>query len=311
MQPSITIGTRGSQLALWQAQWVKTALQQHHPSLTVDLEIIKTKGDKILDVPLAQVGGKGLFVKEIEQALLDGHVDLAVHSMKDMPAQIPEGLCIGAVPTRETTSDVLISRTGASLKELRTNARIGTSSLRRAAQLKHFRPDIEVVPLRGNLDTRIRKLETENLDAIVLAAAGVKRLGFEKRISEYIDPSIMLPAIGQGALCIESRSNDPAIDALLSPLNDIHAKKIVLCERAFLEHLEGNCQVPIAALGTIHQQGLSLCGLVADLDGSTIIKDELRGPIASYRQIGTDLAERLLKRGGSEILKKLFAMESQ
>jgi hydroxymethylbilane synthase len=220
MKVSIKIGTRASKLALWQANWVKSALIEANPAQTVELVTIKTKGDKILDVPLAKVGGKGLFVKEIEQALLDQRIDIAVHSMKDMPAEIPEGLCIGAIPRRESATDVLISRASRRFAELPRGAVIGTSSLRRAAQLRHARPDIAIVSLRGNLDTRLKKLQTENLDAIVLAAAGVKRLELEHRITEYLDSEIMLPAVGQGALCIEMRQHDPVIEPMVKALDD-------------------------------------------------------------------------------------------
>ncbi len=209
MKPSIKIGTRASKLALWQANWVQSALNEEFPDQKVELVKIKTKGDKILDVPLAKVGGKGLFVKEIEQALLEGRIDLAVHSMKDMPAEIPDGLCIGAIPQREDPADVLVAREDLEFSNLRRGAVIGTSSLRRAAQLRHVRPDISISPLRGNLDTRLKKLQTENLDAIVLAAAGIKRLNLAHRITEYLPSDIMLPAVGQGALCIEMRQEDP------------------------------------------------------------------------------------------------------
>jgi hydroxymethylbilane synthase len=225
---TITIGTRGSQLALWQANWVKDALESHHPDLTVNLATIKTKGDKILDVPLAKVGGKGLFVKEIEEALLNGRIDLAVHSMKDMPADIPVGLCIGAIPEREEPHDVLIARSGQPLDRLVHGARVGTSSLRRSAQLLRARPDIVIVPLRGNLDTRLKKLESGSMDAIVLAAAGVRRLGLADRITEIIDGSVMLPAVGQGALCIEIRENDPRIAPLVAVLDHSSTRQVVM-----------------------------------------------------------------------------------
>ncbi|MDJ0991552.1 MAG: hydroxymethylbilane synthase, partial [Desulfobacterales bacterium] len=211
MPATARIGTRGSKLALWQAEWVKSRLENLHSGLTVELTIIKTKGDKILDVPLAKVGGKGLFVKEIEEALLAGRIDLAVHSMKDMPAEIPTGLCIGAVPAREVPADALISREGQTLNALPHGARIGTSSLRRASQLRRVRPDIEIVALRGNLDTRLRKLDEGRMDAIVLAAAGVRRLGLEARISQKLSAEVMLPAVGQGALCIETRDGDDTV----------------------------------------------------------------------------------------------------
>ncbi len=221
---TITIGTRGSQLALWQANWVKDAIRSQHPDLAVELAIIKTKGDKILDVPLAKVGGKGLFVKEIEEALLVGRIDLAVHSMKDMPAEIPAGLCIGAIPEREEPRDVLITRSGLRLDRLKQGARVGTSSLRRPAQLLYVRPDITIVPLRGNLDTRLKKLESECMDAIVLAAAGVRRLGLEDRITQILDEAIMLPAVGQGALCIEIREGDPRVAPMVAHMDDLASR---------------------------------------------------------------------------------------
>lgn len=305
MKSKIRIGTRGSALALWQANWVKSSLVDLHPSLSVELEIIKTKGDKILDVPLAKVGGKGLFVKEIEEALLDGRVDLAVHSMKDMPADIPQGLCIAAVPKREIPNDVLISKNGLSLSELPRGATIGTSSLRRSSQLLYLRSDFKIMPLRGNLDTRIKKLMTEQLDAIVLAAAGVKRLGLEDKITEYIDFETLLPAVGQGALCIETREQDPETREIVSALDHDMTHKIVTCERAFLNRLEGGCQVPMAAYGTMTGSDLSITGIIAEVDGSKILKAIISGPVSDMEQIGIELAERLISKGGGEILDRL------
>ena len=305
MESSVTIGTRGSQLALWQANWIKDRLETLHPGIRVALEIIKTKGDKITDVPLAKVGGKGLFVKEIEQALIEGHVDIAVHSMKDMPAEIPADLCIGAVPERETPMDVLIARNGLSLNKLGQNPRIGTSSLRRAAQLRHARPDAVIVPLRGNLDTRLRKLVEEQLDAIVLAAAGVKRLGLADRITEILKPEVMLPAVGQGALCVEIRTADPVITPLMAPLDHWPTRQAVLAERAFLARLEGGCQVPIAGHAILDGDHLSMTGLVADLDGRTMVRHTWGGPAGSAKAIGLALAERLLEQGAGAILDSL------
>ncbi len=305
MDKTIKIGTRGSKLALWQANWVKSSLELKHPFLSIELEIIKTKGDKILDVPLAKVGGKGLFVKEIEEALIDGRIDLAVHSMKDMPGDIPNGLCIGAIPEREIPQDVLISRHKKPLLELAPGAKIGTSSLRRKSQLLHTRPDLVVLPLRGNLDTRLNKLETENLDAIVLAAAGVKRLGLESRITEYLDENIMLPAVGQGALCIEVRENDPVVEPIVASLEHPHTRTVILGERAFLNRLEGGCQVPIAAYGKIDKNIFTLAGLVATVDGKTLFKETLTGPEDSSESIGIKLAERLISMGAEEIIETL------
>jgi hydroxymethylbilane synthase len=315
MAKIIRIGTRGSKLALWQANWVKDALEKRCDGARCDLVIIKTKGDKILDVPLAKVGGKGLFVKEIEEALLDGRIDLAVHSMKDMPAEIPTGLHIGAVPEREQPQDALVARKAArtddnspgvsGLDLLPQGARVGTSSLRRSAQLLHLRPDIEICGLRGNLDTRLKKLETEELDAIVLAAAGLKRLGYAERISVVLDECVMLPAVGQGALCIESRRDDPQIQPLMEQLDHSPTRTVVRAERAFLNRLEGGCQVPIAGHGHLNDEGLILTGLVAALDGQTMVKAKLEGPAKDPETLGVRLAERLLRQGADTLLEEL------
>ena len=302
---TIKIGTRGSKLALWQANWVKSALNAGNTSIAVELVPIKTRGDKILGVPLAKVGGKGLFVKEIEDALLNGRIDLAVHSMKDMPSEIPDGLCVGAIPEREIPQDVLISKKGLLLHDLMPGARIGTSSLRRSAQLLHARPDLVILPLRGNVDTRLKKLETENLDAIILAAAGVIRLGLENRITEYMDENVMLPAVGQGALCIEIRQNDPEIEPIITSLNHQETWTVVMGERAFLNRLEGGCQVPIAAHGKIEKNTFTLCGLVASVDGATVIKETLSGPEDSSESTGVKLADRLLSMGAKTLMENL------
>ncbi len=308
MTRSLKIGTRGSKLALWQANWVRSAICGQHPDISVELVTIKTKGDKILDVPLAGVGGKGLFVKEIEEALLEKRVDLAVHSMKDMPADLPEGLCIGPVPERENAADVLISRNDTPFNQLPRGARIGTSSLRRSAQLKKARPDVAIVALRGNLDTRLRKLDDshEGLDAIVLAAAGVKRLGLEKRITERLDHKIMLPAVGQGSLCLEIRKDDRVSD-LLGFLDHPATRQAVLGERAFLHRLEGSCQVPIAAHGQTDSDQFHIEGLVADIDGRTVLRASAAGNPQDSEKVGAELAEHLLAMGANEILFKLTA----
>jgi hydroxymethylbilane synthase len=303
----VRIGTRGSQLALWQADWVSAALRRRHPDLRVEQVIIKTSGDKILDVPLAQVGGKGLFVKEIEEALLDGRIDLAVHSMKDMPGDIPAGLCIGPIPEREDPFDVLISKNGRPFDALPQGARIGTSSLRRAAQLRHFRPDFEIVAIRGNLDTSLKKLssETERLDAIVLAAAGVKRLGLQERITEGFDAERMLPAVAQGALCIEMRSEDDAIAGLTAFLDHAPTRAAVLGERAFLHRLGGSCQVPVAGYGRMGGKGFTITGLVAGLNGRRVYRETLEGDALETERTGIRLAEVLLSRGADRVLAAL------
>ena len=305
MPGGLTIGTRGSKLALWQANWVKDALTARDDGLKVDIAIIKTKGDKILDVPLAKVGGKGLFVKEIEEALLDQTVDLAVHSMKDMPAELPDGLCIGAIPRREASHDVLISRQEKSLADLKKGAAVGTSSLRRAAQLLNVRPDLMITPLRGNLDTRLRKLDAGEMDAIVLAAAGVKRLGLAHRISENLGDEVMLAAAGQGALCIEIRENDARTAAVVGTLDHGETRRTVLGERAFLHRMGGSCQVPIAAHGHITDGQYCLAGLVAEIDGSLILRESLAGSADDTERIGIELADRLLGKGAGRILEAL------
>jgi len=310
---SLVIGTRGSPLALWQANHVAERLRAAFPGLAVRLEPIKTTGDKILDVPLAKVGGKALFVKEIEEALLDHRVDLAVHSMKDVPTELPHGLMIGAVTEREDPHDVLISRTGACLRDLPSGGRVGTSSLRRQAQLLHHRPDLQIVGLRGNLDTRIRKLNSEGLDAIVIAAAGVKRLGLMDRITEFLPPEVSLPAIGQGALGIESRVpsgwGDPgapwAGTATVLVLDHPDTHVAVMAERAFLRRLGGGCQVPFAAHAKITSDRIVLRGLVATPDGKQMVAGERSGPRTESEGMGTALAEELLSRGGAEIIRTL------
>ena len=307
----VRIGTRGSPLAVWQAEWVRSRIHALYPQYETELVKIKTTGDKILDVPLAQVGGKGLFVKEIETALLEGRVDLAVHSMKDMPAEIPQGLCISAMPERENPLDVLISRNGHPFKDLPKGARLGSSSLRRGAQVRHIRPDLTVHPLRGNLDTRIRKLKTEDLDAIIVAAAGVKRLGLKAYITEYLPEAIMLPAIGQGALAIETRDDDDSTLRLIAPLDHRETRLAVICERALLARLEGGCQVPIAGRAKIVGDELELTGLVAEVDGSVLLRETIRGREDQPEKLGVELANRLLKQGGREILENVLGRAIQ
>jgi hydroxymethylbilane synthase len=307
----IRIGTRGSPLAVWQAEWVRSELLAHHPQHKVELVKIKTTGDKITDVPLAKVGGKGLFVKEIETALLEDRIDLAVHSMKDVPAEFPEGLCIGVVPERENPLDVLISRNVDSFEALPKGARLGSSSLRRGAQARHARPDVTVHPLRGNLDTRIRKLESEGLDAIILAAAGVRRLGLESGITEYLPESIMLPAIGQGALAIEIREKDEETRRLIEPLDHRETRLAVESERAFLGRLEGGCQVPIAAHAKVEGSQIELTGLVAEVDGSVVLRETVKGSVDQHEALGVALANELLEKGGKKILECILGRSLQ
>ncbi len=307
MSKPVVIGTRGSRLALWQAEWVRSEIARRFPDEAVELATIKTQGDRITDVPLAQVGGKGLFVKEIENALLDGRVDVAVHSMKDMPAEIPDGLVIGAVPEREDPRDVLITRGGRGLQALAPGDVVGTSSLRRAAQIRHLRPDLRVIPLRGNVETRLAKLEAGDLAAIVLAAAGLKRLGLMDRAGEILPPEVMLPAVGQGALCIEVRRDDPRIDPIASALDHRDSRRAVMGERAFLRRLQGGCQVPIAGHGRIDGPQFTLSGLVAGVAGTPVIRDTLSGPVETAEAIGLALAEILIGRGADAVLQPLTA----
>lgn len=303
---ALRIGTRGSALALWQANWVKDALLRPYPDLSVELIVIKTRGDRIQDVPLAQIGSSALFVKEIESALADGTVDLAVHSMKDMPSRLADGLSIGAIPERESAADVLISKNDLSFSDLPAGARIGTSSLRRGAQLLHARKDLKIVSLRGNLDTRIRKLDTQDLDAIVVAAAGVKRLGFENRITEYLADSILLPAVGQGALCLEIRQADEVTAELVAVLDHAPTRAVVTAERSFLGQLGGTCQVPLAAHGKIELTQLTLTGLVAALDGEQVLRDAVTGHAEQAEALGVTLSKRLVAMGADKILKDIL-----
>lgn len=306
----IRIGTRGSPLSLWQANWVRESLSQAYPQLRVSLMRIRTKGDKLMDVNLAKVGGKGLFVKEIEEELLGGRIDLAVHSMKDVPVQLPIGLHIRSIPRREDPGDVLISRDHLTLEELPLGAKIGTSSLRRKAQLLSYRPDFCIIPLRGNVDTRVRKLEAMDLDGIVLAAAGVKRMKLEGSISQPIAPEVCLPAIGQGALGIEARIADDEVNQYLSILDHEATHMSITAERAFLRRLEGGCQVPIAGWGSVSDQGtLILKGLVGTLDGRKLIKGEIEGEMGKAEELGMALAENLLSRGADEILREIYGRE--
>lgn len=303
---TLILGTRGSKLAVHQSQWVQARLQELAPGLTISLQRIQTSGDKILDVPLAKIGGKGLFVKEIEDALLSKEIDLAVHSMKDVPTALPNGLDILCVPPREDPRDALITRDGSRLDQLKPGARIGTSSLRRQAQLLHYRPDFTIEMLRGNLDTRLRKLREGQFDAIVLAAAGLRRLGWDAEITEYLPVQLSLPAIAQGALGIEARSDDSFVRELLSRFEHRQTRITVTAERALLHRLEGGCQVPIAAHAALEGDRLTVDGLVASVDGRRVIRHQIHGPASDAQALGTKLAERLLADGGDVILKEIY-----
>ncbi|GAB6066205.1 hydroxymethylbilane synthase [Aquifex pyrophilus] len=300
----VRIGTRKSKLALWQANYVKEFLEKHW-GIEVELVKITTTGDKIRDVPLAKIGGKGLFVKEIEKALLEGEIDLAVHSLKDVPMEIPKGLTLGAITKRENPYDVLISRDGKKLSELPEGSKVGTSSLRRQVQIKKRRRDLKVEVLRGNVDTRMRKLREGLYDAIILAYAGVKRMGFEKEITEVLYDFI--PAVGQGSLAIEIREGDKRIEELIKPLNHRESYISALCERAFLRELEGGCQVPIGAFAKVESGEVNLRAFISDLEAKRFIEGEERGSVEEAKEVGKRLAHRLLKEGGEEILREIYS----
>ena len=307
----LRIGTRASQLALWQANWVKSELEQRYPELEVTLTKIKTQGDKILDVPLAMVGGKGLFVKEIEEAMLRGEVDIAVHSMKDVPTIFPEGLALRCITEREDCRDIVILKPGFnSFMDLPQGARIGTSSLRRKAQLLHLRPDFVMVDIRGNVETRIRKLTEDDLDGVVLAAAGMHRLGFGKQISEYLPVEVSLPAIGQGALGLESRIEDAEINALIDFFNHPPTDRAVRGERAVLRRLEGGCQVPIAAYGEVSGDQLKLTALVSSCDGRQFLKKTVTCHVDEAEKAGIALADDLIIQGAGKILNEVYNHET-
>jgi hydroxymethylbilane synthase len=302
----LTIGTRGSRLAIIQAGMVKEALIRANPALAVDLKIIKTKGDLVTDIPLEKIGDKGLFIKELENALLGEEIDFAVHSMKDMPTALPAGLRIAAMLPREKPWDVLIARkAGLKLDDMEPGSRIGSSSLRRRAQLQHNYPALQICSVRGNLDTRLRKLEEGQFDGIILAYAGVVRMGWLERITEIIPETICLPAVGQGAIGVEVRADDKVSLELAASLNCSQTSAVVEAERAFMNRLEGGCQVPIGALGEISGGTLTLKGMVASLDGSVIFRAEKYGDPARPGELGTALAEDLIRQGCKEILDQI------
>ena len=305
MQQALRIGTRGSRLALWQANWVRDQILLRYPAQAVELVVIKTEGDRILNHSLAKFGGKGLFVKELESAVIRHQVDLAVHSMKDMPAVLPEELEISTFPSREVADDGLIAQQGINLDTLPENAVVGTSSLRRASQLRAYRSDLRIRNLRGNIDTRLRKVKEGEFEAAVMAVAGFKRLGLEKHIMQSLPFSIMLPAIAQGALGIETRKGDEQTLSFLLHLHDADTAHCVRAERAVLTALGGNCHTPIAGYCAIHQQQLNLTALLATPDGSRIIRHQATAPHIQATKLGQNVALRILEEGGREILASL------
>ena len=306
----LRIATRKSPLAMWQAEFVQAELEAAHPNLTVELLPMSTRGDKILDTPLAKVGGKGLFVKELEQALLDGRADIAVHSMKDVPMEFPPGLELGVICEREDPRDAFVSNNFASLAELPNGAVVGTSSLRRQCQLRASRPDLEIADLRGNVNTRLGKLDAGEYDAVILACAGLIRLGFEARISESMSVQQSLPAGGQGAVGIELRENDKRVRQYLSVLHHDDSAVCVTAERAMNKHLEGGCQVPIAVHAIVADGQLSVSGLVGAVDGSTILRANISGAASDAQSLGIALAKDLLAQGAGAILAEVYGQDN-
>ncbi|MFM4826455.1 hydroxymethylbilane synthase [Aeromonas bivalvium] len=303
---TLRIATRKSPLALWQANFVKERLEALHPQLVVELLPMSTQGDKILDTPLAKVGGKGLFVKELETAMLEGRADIAVHSMKDVPVEFPAGLGLRTICEREDPRDAFVSNRFANVSDLPQGAVVGTSSLRRQCQLRAARPDLVIRDLRGNVNTRLAKLDAGNYDAIILAAAGLLRLEMAERIRAFIEPEQSLPANGQGAIGIECRDDDHELHALLAPLEHAETRARVLTERAMNRALQGGCQVPIGAYALVQEDEIWLRGLVGQPDGSRVLRDEIRGPLAQGEALGLQLAERLLAAGADQILAEVY-----
>lgn len=301
----IKIGTRGSQLALYQAYRVKDELQEVFPDKKFEIEIIKTKGDKILDVALSKIGDKGLFTKEIETALIEGKIDLAVHSLKDLPTKLPEGLCLGGVLKRGEFRDALVSKNGKKLSELTKNDVIATSSLRRIAQLKKYNPDFTIVDIRGNVNTRLKKMEEGYCDAMVMAAAGLQRLELGNKITEVLDTDVMIPAVSQGAIAIEIRENDNVISELINGITDESTLKAVLSERVFLNKLEGGCQIPIGCFTKINGDEFSITGFISGLNGDNIIQDTFNGNVEDANDIAGKMAESFIEKGAVNILNEI------
>lgn len=304
----LVVGTRSSQLALWQADFVIGELAKKYPELVVEKRLMTTKGDKILNAPLAKIGGKGLFTKELETAMLEGEIDIAVHSLKDMPVVVPEGLVITAITQRADPGDAFVSPKYERFQQLPAGAKVGTSSLRRKAQLLHARPDLQIEDLRGNVNTRLRKMEEENFDGIILACAGLKRLGFGDKIRQVLPRTMCLPAVGQGALAIECRKADKETRELLEFLNDRCTRLCTEAERGFLATVEGGCQVPVGVHAVSAEAGIRVEAVIASLDGSTLLRDALEAEVKDAqeaRAVGVNLAEKLLARGGREILRSI------
>jgi hydroxymethylbilane synthase len=306
MKERLVVGTRSSQLALWQADYVADCLRREYPGLVVEKKLMTTKGDKILDAPLAKIGGKGLFTKELETDMLAGGIDIAVHSLKDMPTEVPAGLCLTAITKRCDPGDAVVSPAYKTFRQLPLGAKVGTSSLRRKAQLLHVRPDLHIVDLRGNVNTRLRKLTEENFDAVILAVAGLKRLGFADRITDILPRGVCLPAVGQGALAIEARTADDETRQMVEFLRDKDAMLCARTERAFLARVEGGCQVPVGVYAVLNAHGaVEVEAVIAALDGQRLYRDRLTGPVSQAEALGRQLADRLLAAGGLAVLHEL------
>ncbi len=305
MNDPLRLGTRGSKLALIQAEKVRAALELRFPELKVEVDAIKTRGDRLLDSPLSKIGGKGLFIREIEEALMDGRIDLAVHSLKDLPTLLPPELMLGGVLPREDPRDALVSRNGCGLAELKPGQRVGTSSLRRRAQLLKVNPDLQVVDIRGNVDTRLDKLKQGQCDALVLAACGLQRTGSASAITEYLEPQVMLPAVCQGIIGVEIRRQDKRTTELVAAVSDPSTLQIAESERIFLHRLEGGCEVPIGCLATIHSGECTVTGLIASLDGEPTVRSTVCGKALDLRRLAAKLADDILEQGGAEILASI------
>ncbi|MER3445754.1 MAG: hydroxymethylbilane synthase [Candidatus Dadabacteria bacterium] len=302
MRQTLRIGSRGSRLALWQAGFIRSLVESKFPGIEIEIHQIQTIGDKVLNVPLSKIGGKGAFVKEIEETLLRCEIDLAVHSMKDVPTSLPEGLVIGAVAERHDPRDALVSKAGIKFDHLPKGARVGTSSLRRQAQILHIRPDIQVFSLRGNVDTRLRKLKTQGLDSIVLALAGLERLGFRDEITECFPVDVLVPAPGQGAVAVECRADDKEVIGILSQINHEDSRIAVFSERAFLEGFGGSCEVPVGCHASVLDNRIRIIGLIASPDGREVVREEIEESVQNYRSAGQELARKIIYKGGSRIL---------
>jgi hydroxymethylbilane synthase len=304
---NIRIGTRGSRLALWQAHWVANTLTKLHPQIRTELVVISTRGDRTLTALIPEIGGKGFFTEELDQHLLEGRIDLAVHSLKDLPTTLPAGLVLGAVCNRKWVHDVLVARASQKLEDLPYGAKVGTCSLRRTAQIKHLRPDVQIEPLRGNVPTRLDKLQKGEYDAIVLAEAGMRRLGFDDHITQVFPPSLVLPAPAQGALGIEMRANDRLIQEVMTPLDELEVRATTTCERALLQRLGAGCQVPVAGLAEYRDGQLVCHGLIASIDGTQLVRRVVRGRAEEAQALGEALADQLLQDGGEAILAAVHA----